>query len=383
MPSRHSTPRPSPFKHPDCGDKLRSPRHPKPNRKRLFRDESDHENDDNDDDDDDDDNDKTTSPSRHSDPLEAPIRHILPLIAHWSEAVEGPPHDHLESMSFRLQSEGRDTNPSNFRTLSTATGITQAVKARSKEFRHRDMTNGKAVTFGKPFVSSKMKVSQNMYKGSDDIIPLTPLANTPNGPGWLHASRPDDKIELRERDISHWEGQARIALRILSLLELINQAMRRGAYSISCQNFQDLCSINVRAVKDLIKLTTSNFLNMVQLRRDNILQKLKLTTDQLFDLRHSECTTQKYLFPQELVKEIDSKHLQNLQNRVLTERYQTPSRRNYGGGGPSQRSRGRHNSSGSRRTTPSGSQSAPAAMPSHQTSGDRFSRGRGRGGKSR
>ena len=344
---RHSTPRRSPFKYPDCGDKIRSPRRER--RQRLFSDSSS-----------DGETGAEGASSQNSvrdsnpDPLDAPIKHVLPIIAAWSEAQVGPPHDILDSTNFRLESEGRAYNQNNFVSLTTASGVVKAVQAKMQEFRSRDIMANKAVTFGKPFTTSRMKVSKNMYKGADALLPLNPMSSTPNAPTWLRQSKPDDKINLRERDIAYWEGQARTALRILSLTELINQTQRRGGLRISNDDMEDLLATNIKAIKDLIKISTEWLTQCVQLRRDNILQRCELTADQLFELRHAPVVEDKFLFPEALLKDIHNKHLLEIQNQALRARYSAPPRINYGGGGafqrekrhrPEHKPRSRHNTS--------------------------------------
>ena len=333
----HSTPQRSPFKFAGCGDKVRSPRRVA-KRRRLFRrtypsDDEEY------------DTPASQSSWRESnpDPLEAPIKHILPTIARWSEAELGPPHDICDSTNFRLESEGQDYNPNNFIALSTASGVVKAVRAKMQEFRARDVTANRAITFGRPFTTSKMKVSRHMYKGSDANLPLNPMTCTPNAPVWLRQARPDDKVTLKERDIIYWEGQARSALRILSLVELINQTQRNGMSRLSPPEVEDLLSTNIKAIKDLIKLSTEWLTHCVQIRRDGVLQRCELTADQLFDLRHAPVVDEACLFPEQLVREIHGKHLQELQNQALRARYAAPPRTNYGGGGAFQRSDNRGN----------------------------------------
>ena len=78
-----------------------------------------------------------------------------------------------------------------FIALTTASGIVKAVQAKMAKFRYRDLTAHQAVTFGKPFTCSKMKVSRNMYMGADTALPLNSMTPTPNAPGWLRHPRPD------------------------------------------------------------------------------------------------------------------------------------------------------------------------------------------------
>ena len=233
--------------------------------------------------------------------------------------------------------------------LTTASGIVNAVRARMQEFRARDLATHRAITFGKPFTSSRMKVTKNMYKGADAQIPLNAMASTPNAPSWLKSSRPEDRVDLRERDIIHWEGQARAALRILSLIELINQTQRRAANRLSSAEMEDLLATNVKAIKDLVKINTEWLTNCIQVRRDNILQRCPLTADQLFELRHAPIVEEKFLFPDELVREVHNKHLQEVQNEALRARYAAPSRANYGGGGAFNRDRQEHRGRGAQR----------------------------------
>ena len=356
--SRRSSPA-SPFRYPDCQDKLRSPRRSSHSRQLFSTSDEDEE--------------KESSMSAAQDPLEAPIRQILPLIARWSEASLGPPHDHQEATHFRLESEGQDPFVPAFLTLSTASGIVKAVRAREAEFRQRDLVAGKAIVFSKPFTSSRMRTSKCLYKGNDDAISLEPLAPTPNAPEWLRVNKPEDRLELRYRDIVYWETRARTALRILNMSELINQALRRGSFSSSDPKFADLCATNVKCTKDLLKIVTAWLSNSVQLRRDCVLQRLPLSLDQLFELRHADYVSERHLFPEQMVKEVDLKFRHDLQNRALQERYAGPARHSYSGGSQRHKSRttksgnGGHSSSKRdhqpRHSTPL---SPPAAKPAQQ-----------------
>ena len=152
----------------------------------------------------------------------------------------------------------------------------------------------------------------------------------------------DNRIDVRKRDACHWEAQTRLALRILSLMELINQTLRQGSHAVGPVAFDDLCTTSVKCVKDLVKIVTGLFTNLIQLRRDAVLQRLPLTADQSYELRHADMVTEQYLFPKELIREINLRHLQDLQNSALREKYTTPSRKNYGGSGAFKDQKQRH-----------------------------------------
>ena len=147
-----------------------------------------------------------------------------------------------------------------FFTLNTAFEITKVVKAREAEFRQRYLAAGKAIVFGKPFTNSKMK---SLYKGADNLIPLDPLSAPPNAPDWLHFPRPKDRVDIRQRDVIHWEAQARTALCIISMMELINQALCNCSCNICDASFVDLYATSVKCTKDLLKVITAWFSNLV------------------------------------------------------------------------------------------------------------------------
>ena len=101
------------------------------------------------------------------------------------------------------------------------------------------------------------------------------------------------------------------------MMQLINQAVKHAISNNGDAKLADHCATYVKCIKNLLKILASWLLNMVHLRRDSVLQKLSLSPDQLFDLQHSDYASNRLLFPEELVRELDLKFRQNLQNRAL------------------------------------------------------------------
>ena len=206
-----------------------------------------------------------------------------------------------------------------FYGLTTASSITCANTTWSKSFKTRDnQTADKPLKLLELFRAKLGRPGMKPYKSGDESLPAASLKQPSSRYVWSVAA--DSKMMVAQSDVSYLEEVSREGLRILSFLEILNQAINRALTDkMSHSLLAALHASSVAASKDLLLVNTILTGACVQLKRDNfLLGCTALDASQKSRLRHEPWTTSTDLFSATLMDEIDKEHSRFLLSKSMS-----------------------------------------------------------------
>ena len=214
-----------------------------------------------------------------------------------------------------------------FYGLTTSSSLELAVQTWTKSFKARDQkTADKPLKYFELFQAKQGRPGMKPYKSGDDTLPAQPLRQPSARFTW--AKTPESKISVAQSDISYLEEVGREGLRILSFLEILNQAINRALTDkMTHKILQALHNSSKAASKDLLLVNLILTGACVQLKRDNFLSGCTdLDASQKQRLRHSPWEASTDLFNPALMEEIDKEHVRFLQSKSMSSRSSDKSR---------------------------------------------------------
>ena len=240
---------------------------------------------------------------------------LLKIVAHCApEAKLLEFYEQNFKASVVLQS-GHKLDTRKFYGLSTASSITLAVKGFQKLFYDKDID--KPLKYLNLFHCKGGRPNMKPYKSGDDVIPAEGLKPPSSRFAW--ANQTGAHISLAVTDVTYLEEVAREGLRILSFLELLNQALKAAfTDNLPMSVVKALHTSSIQANKDLLLVNTIFAGSMVQLKRDNFLLTVTgLDAKQKETLRHApwDCSTE--LFSSAIMNTINLEHVAYLQTHNM------------------------------------------------------------------
>lgn len=244
---------------------------------------------------------------------------LLKLIAHCAPEANLVEIDEQNFKASVVLQSGQKLDTRKFYGLSTASSITSAVKGFQKLFYDRDIkTVDKPLKYLELFHAKGGRPNMKPYKAGDSVMPAEGLKPPSSRFAW--AKKPEARISLAVTDVTFLEEVAREGLRILSFLELLNQALKAAfAGELQMPIVRALHESSIQASKDLLLVNTIFAGSMVQLKRDNFLATVSgIDAKQKETLRHApwDCSTE--LFSSDVMTAINLEHVAYLQTRNMS-----------------------------------------------------------------
>ena len=254
-----------------------------------------------------------------SDDEQISFQTLLKIVAHCAPEAKLVEVDEQNFKASVVLQSGQKLDTRKFYGLSTASSITSAVKGFQKLFYDRDVkVIDKPLKYLELFHAKGGRPNMKPYKSGDDILPADGLKPPSSRFAW--AKKPESRISLAVTDVTFLEEVAREGLRILSFLELLNQALKSAFEDgLPMSIVKALHNSSIQASKDLLLVNTIFAGSMVQLKRDNFLATVSgIDAKQKETLRHApwDCSTE--LFSSDVMTTINLEHVAYLQTRNMS-----------------------------------------------------------------
>jgi len=215
--------------------------------------------------------------------LQQSFREVLQFIADRSDVDLKTPIHLLADRRVHLLSEQFQPKDS-FVSITTTEAVQKFVRAFEDEFQRRDIT---------PTSLRAIKLF-TIFK---------PAMNRPK------------KAELTDQDLSHFEKQTKISVRVANFLESLLQAWKHEPIPIFM--IEKIGDAIVHATKTILQTLTPMLGQFVQLRRDLYLLGSSAPLDVQQKLRHAPTLGEKELFPPDMLLELDERVKRSCENSII------------------------------------------------------------------
>ena len=206
-----------------------------------------------------------------------------------------------------------------FYGLTTSSRVLRGIKAWQREFRYSEVEIAdKPLKLLQLFHSKQSRPVMKPYTAGDDILPPAGLRQPSSSFVW--AKPANDRLTVAQSDISYLEEVGREGLRILSFVDILNQAIDRALVAeVSHKVLKALHNSSKAANKDLLLVNTILTGACVQLKRDSFLLGCSaLDAQQKERLRHAPWVSSTDLFNPLLMEAINQEHVLFLQSKSMS-----------------------------------------------------------------